>query len=89
MMDPVKAGIIKTSTLLAEDRVLSIAMVLKNMGLQTQWVHNATFFYGTCNVYISSKENSYSIASMKFDSKYINRADDVLGKIVGSTPAME
>jgi hypothetical protein len=40
-----KTGIIKTNTLLAEDRILSFAMVLRTMNLSTVWVTGATFSY--------------------------------------------
>ena len=38
-------GIVKSNTLLAEDRILSFAMVLRSMNLQTEWVAGATFSY--------------------------------------------
>lgn len=39
------SGIIKTNTLLAEDRVLSFAMVLRTHNLKTIWVKGAVFSY--------------------------------------------
>jgi len=39
------SGIIKTNTLLAEDRVLSFAMVLRTNNIKTVWVNGAKFSY--------------------------------------------
>ena len=44
-MDSSKSDIIKTSTLLAEDRILSFAMILRSCKLQIMWVPGATFSY--------------------------------------------
>lgn len=44
-IDITKSGIIRTNTLLAEDRILSFAMVLRTMNLSTVWVSGATFSY--------------------------------------------
>ena len=39
------SGIIKTNTLLAEDRILSFAMVLRTNNIKTVWVNGTTFSY--------------------------------------------
>ena len=39
------SGIIKTNTLLAEDRILSFAMILRTNNIKTVWVNGATFSY--------------------------------------------
>jgi cellulose synthase/poly-beta-1,6-N-acetylglucosamine synthase-like glycosyltransferase len=44
-VDVRKSGILKTNTLLAEDRILSFAMVLRTLNLSTVWVSGATFSY--------------------------------------------
>jgi hypothetical protein len=40
-----ESGIIKANTLLAEDRVLSFAMILRTNNLKTEWVPGASFSY--------------------------------------------
>ena len=40
-----KVGILKSNTVLAEDRILSFSMVLRTSKLKTVWVDNATFIY--------------------------------------------
>ena len=42
---PQDDGLVKMSTVLAEDRVLSFGMVLRTEGLKTVWVRGATFYY--------------------------------------------
>lgn len=44
-MDIEKSGIIKVNTILAEDRILSFAMVLRTFDLKTVWVKDAVFNY--------------------------------------------
>lgn len=44
-MDINTSGIIKTNTLLAEDRILSFAMILRTNNIKTYWVNGATFSY--------------------------------------------
>lgn len=44
-MDPNNSDIIKSNTLLAEDRILSFEMILRTSKLKTMWVNGTTFSY--------------------------------------------
>ena len=44
-INPSNSSILKTNTLLAEDRILSFAMVLRTFNLKTVWINGATFLY--------------------------------------------
>lgn len=44
-LNPSNSSLIKTNTLLAEDRIFSFAMVLRTNHLQTIWVNGTSFYY--------------------------------------------